>query len=167
MKGWIVDALQYKQWAESRIIEAVETLPTDGRTMAFARQQLGHMVIVEELFRSRLCGASPPHTATNVPDPAPLPVLSGRLRASTRWYLDYAASLSVDALETTVAFCFADGLPGSMRREEILFHIVNHGTYHRGAIGHALDLAGAARPADTYTVFIHAAQPQRRAVTLR
>lgn len=49
-----------------------------------------------------------------------------------------------------------------MTRQEILFHIVNHGTYHRGAIGHALDLAGAPRPADTYTVFIHAAQPQRR-----
>ena len=46
-----------------------------------------------------------------------------------------------------------------MTRQEILFHIVNHGTYHRGAIGHALDLAGAPRPADTYTLYIHSAQP--------
>ena len=39
----------------------------------------------------------------------------------------------------------ADGRDGGMTRQEILFHIVNHGTYHRGAIGHALDLAGAPR----------------------
>jgi uncharacterized damage-inducible protein DinB len=49
-----------------------------------------------------------------------------------------------------------------MTRLEILFQIVNYGTHHRGAIGHALDLAHAPRPADTYTVFIHAAQPERR-----
>jgi uncharacterized damage-inducible protein DinB len=49
-----------------------------------------------------------------------------------------------------------------MTRQEILFHIVNHGTYHRGAIGHALDLVGAVRPADTYTVFSHSVEPSRR-----
>ena len=49
-----------------------------------------------------------------------------------------------------------------LTREEIIYHLINHGTYHRGAIGHALDLAAAPRPADTYTVFIHAAEPERR-----
>jgi len=49
-----------------------------------------------------------------------------------------------------------------MTRLEILFHIINHGTYHRGAIGHALDLAQVSHPADTYTVFIHATEPERR-----
>ncbi|MCW8365484.1 DinB family protein, partial [Pseudomonas aeruginosa] len=40
-------------------------------------------------------------------------------------------------------------------RARVLFHTVNHGTYHRGAIGHALDLAGAPRPADTYTCLLY------------
>lgn len=30
------------------------------------------------------------------------------------------------------------------------------------SFGHALDLAGAPRPADTYTLYIHSAQPERR-----
>jgi len=51
----------------------------------------------------------------------------------------------------------------SLTREEVIYHLINHGTYHRGAIGHALDLARAPRPADTYTVFVHAAEPERRA----
>jgi uncharacterized damage-inducible protein DinB len=61
-----------------------------------------------------------------------------------------------------IRFQFVDGQRGSLTREEILFHLVNHGTYHRGAMGHALDLANAHRPADTYTVFIHSVEPGRR-----
>jgi len=49
-----------------------------------------------------------------------------------------------------------------LSREEAIFHLINHGTYHRGAIGHALDRAEGSRPADTYTVFIHGAEPERR-----
>jgi uncharacterized damage-inducible protein DinB len=65
-------------------------------------------------------------------------------------------------LQGSVRFTFTDGKPGLLSREEVIFHLVNHGSYHRGAIGHALDLANASRPADTFTVFIHSAEPHRR-----
>ncbi len=61
-----------------------------------------------------------------------------------------------------VVLVFSDGLNGAMTCEEMLFHLINHGTYHRGAIGHALDLAGGKRPADTYSVFVHGIEPERR-----
>jgi hypothetical protein len=35
-------------------------------------------------------------------------------------------------------------------------------SYHRGTIGHALDLSGGNHPLDTYTVFVHEAEPIRR-----
>jgi uncharacterized damage-inducible protein DinB len=89
--------------------------------------------------------------------------LDRRLSASNAWFARYLEEID-PALSTQVCrFVFVDGLPGSLSRQEILFHVVNHGTYHRGAIGHALDLAGAQRPADTYTVFIHAEESARRA----
>ena len=89
-------------------------------------------------------------------------VLWRRLAASNEWLGGYVAGLTQQALGETIRFTFTDGKHGSLRREEIIFHLINHGTYHRGAIGHALDLAQAARPADTFTVFIHSAQPARR-----
>jgi len=49
-----------------------------------------------------------------------------------------------------------------MNIEEILFHIVNYGSYHRGLIAHALDLAGVAHPADGYGIYIHEKSPERR-----
>ncbi|WP_410961836.1 DinB family protein, partial [Salmonella sp. SAL4359] len=78
-------------------------------------------------------------------------VLRRRLEDSAAWFAGYVAELPLERRGEWLRFRFADGRDGGMTRQEILFHIVNHGTYHRGAIGHALDLAGAPRPADNYT----------------
>ena len=82
--------------------------------------------------------------------------------AANQWLLTYAKSLSASQLKEDISFTFVDGKRGRLSREEVIFHLINHGTYHRGAIGHALDLAVGTRPADTYNVFIHAAEPERR-----
>ena len=161
----LADALRDKAWADRRTLDAVAAI--DRRqfpsAMAFARQQLNHMVLVEELFRARLLAAPEPHRSTNTQEVPELADLDRRLAASNEWLGAYAAALAPEALGETIRFTFTDGKPGSLRREEVIFHLVNHGTYHRGAIGHALDLAQAPRPADTFTVFVHAEQPTRRA----
>lgn len=158
------DSLRYKHWADRRTLDAVATIdkyrfPTQ---LAFARQQLNHMVRVEELFRARLAGGSEPHSTTNSDSVPELHELDDRLSVSNDWFQAHAGSLTAVQLKEIIHFQFVDGKRGALSREEIFFHVVNHGTYHRGAIGHALDLANAHRPADTYTVFIHAAEPDRR-----
>ncbi|NWK79211.1 DinB family protein [Aquitalea sp. LB_tupeE] len=157
-------AFAYKQWADQRTLQAVATLDATAQSaaLAFVCQQLNHMLIVEELFRARLLGLPAPHAATNTVSLPALDELQSRLHASDNWFADYATTLAPASRDEIIRFVFADGQAGSMSREEILFHIINHGTYHRGAIGHALEQAGAARPADTYTLYIHAAEPQRR-----
>ncbi len=162
------DAFAYKRWAMQRTLEAIRAV--DARafpaSVAFARQQLNHIVIVEELFRARLLGEAPPHAATNSVEVPALEVLAMRLEASDQWYAAHLAALAPAQWDQALRFRFADGRDGCMTRREILFHVLNHATYHRGAIGHALDLAGVPHQADTYTVFIHQAQPQRRAGTM-
>lgn len=160
----IVNQLRYKQWADQRTLDAVTSIDPERfpSQIAFACQQLNHMVRVEEVFQARLVGNAEPHSTTNSSVVPALAALSERLMASDDWLQTYAKSLSPEKLLEKISFRFLDGKGGSMTREEILFHLVNHGTYHRGAIGHALDIAGGLRPADTYTVFIHAAEPERR-----
>lgn len=160
-----LDAFKYKRWADQRTLDAIHTIDTTKfpSALAFARQQLNHMVRVEELFRARLAGEAEPHQSTNTEEVPELDTLTLRLGISNQWFASYVESLPAEHHQQTVAFAFVDGKRGRMTRQEILFHIVNHGTYHRGAIGHCLDLAEAPRPADTYTVFIHSAEPERRA----
>lgn len=160
----LIEAFKYKHWADRRTVDAVGAIDADAHpaSLSFARQQLNHMVRVEELFKARLLAEPEPHSSTNTEQVPDLAELDQRLMASNDWFSSYVADADVSALQGRLSFLFVDGNRGTMTREEILFHIINHGTYHRGAIGHALDLAHAARPADTYTVFIHAAEPHRR-----
>jgi uncharacterized damage-inducible protein DinB len=158
------DSLRYKCWADRRTLDAVAQIDEHRfpAAMAFARQQLNHMVRVEELFRARLLGEREPHATTNSDTVPGLEELERRLSASNDWLQAYAQSLAPDQRTEPIHFHFVDGQRGTLSRGEVLFHLVNHGTYHRGAVGHALDLADAPRPADTYTVFIHAVEPGRR-----
>ena len=157
-------ALQYKHWSDQRIFSAVQQVDRGQHEpqLQFALQQLNHMTIVEELFKARLLGAPAPHESTNTAAIPQLQQLEQRNAVSNRWFQGYAAELNADERDTAVVFQFADGQAGCLTRREILFHIINHGTYHRGAIGHALDLAGGLRPADTYTAYIHEVDPSRR-----
>lgn len=165
MHSMLVKAFQYKSWADQRTIAAIRQIDRAqfGGKFDFARQQLNHMVIVEELFKSRLLGEAAPHAVTNTATLPELDALQGRLEASNAWFSAFAARASSQD-EQVISFEFVDGQQGALSRQEMLFHVINHGTYHRGAIGHALDLSGAVRPADTYTVFIHQAEPERRQV---
>jgi len=158
------NSLRYKAWADRRTLDAVAKIDADlfPLALAFARQQLNHMVRVEELFRARLLGEPDPHSSTNSETVPAFGELDRRLSESNIWLQAYVESLPPDQLSQTVHFQFVDAKRGTLSREEALFHLVNHGTYHRGAIGHALDLAQTMRPADTYTVFIHSVEPDRR-----
>jgi uncharacterized damage-inducible protein DinB len=49
-----------------------------------------------------------------------------------------------------------------MSRQEMLTHVAVHGTYHRGEVGRILRQLSAPLPWDTFAVYLHQAQPERR-----
>jgi uncharacterized damage-inducible protein DinB len=163
----LFDALRYKAWADRRTLDAAAKIDAQRfpSAIAFARQQLNHMVRVEEIFRARLLATDEPHTSTNSEVVPELADLKKRLAASNEWLQTYVRSVSPAQLQESICFIFTDGKRGMLSREEVIFHLINHGSYHRGAVGHALDLADASRPADTFTVFVHSAEPHRRGET--
>lgn len=155
-------AFDYKRWADERTLRAIEAIDRNSfpDSYEFALQQINHMVIVEELFASRLTGASAPHSSTNTEVVPEFGDLERRLEKSNQWYAGYVPELS--DLGKRIPFVFADGKRGALSVEEILFHVLNHGSYHRGNIAHALDLASVPHPIDGYGIFIHEKEPRRR-----
>ncbi len=57
----------YKQWSDQRLFKAVDQINQVQylEDYNFAKQQFNHMIIVEELFRSRLENKKALHTQTN------------------------------------------------------------------------------------------------------
>ena len=112
--------------------------------------------------RSRLENTKALHTQTNTEFLPSLDELKQRIDKSHLWFIEFVQNIQSDQLAVIIHFQFIDKKTGSLSIEEILFHLINHGTYHRGNIAHALHHAQVVHPADTYTVFIHQNEPERR-----
>lgn len=159
----IIDTFKYKYWADERTLMAIKCIDENSfsEEYKFTLQQINHMIIVEDLFRSRLESMPEPHKATNTNCVPEFNELKSRLLESGKWYIDYVSNLSVEAGQNSISFRFTEK-GYSMKVDEMLFHVVNHGSYHRGSIARALDLANVAHPVDGYCAYIHEAEPSRR-----
>ncbi len=72
------------------------------------------------------------------------------------WYKDYVAQLSSNQLSEPINFTFIGGSDGEMTVSEILQHIVNHASYHRGHIEGVMYQMSIEPPTTDISVFLQA-----------
>jgi uncharacterized damage-inducible protein DinB len=156
---------RYSAWANQQMFEALHKLPADVPaahdggfgSMIFT---LNHNYVVDLIFRGHL--ESKPHgfTARNtetMPDLATLADAQGALDA---WYIAYGDTLTEALHDEVVPFKFVDGGPGAMSRGDMLLHVVNHKTYHRGFVAEMINRAHVKAPRMDLTVFLRDAPPR-------
>ena len=131
----------------------------DGLT---AIRTMNHTHVVDQIFRAHLTGTTHRYAAANTPETPALADLTAQISELDAWYIDYASSLTAAQLQERIVFTFTDGKRGRMTREEMLLHVITHGAYHRGAVGLILLRQGTTPPAETFTRYLHEAEPARR-----
>ena len=75
-------------------------------------------------------------------------------------YVSVARSWTAAELAETITFTFVGGGDGAMTREDILLHLVNHATYHRGFISTLLYPLKTNGAANDLTVFLRDGWPE-------
>jgi uncharacterized damage-inducible protein DinB len=100
--------------------------------------------------------------ATNTDATPELGELQFAVAQTDAWFEAYAATVSAEQLHQKLRFRFTDGDAGRMSREEMLVHVITHGSYHRGNVGQVLKLLSVAPPRDLYTRFLHVSETERR-----
>lgn len=155
---------KYKAWANAQLFVALQKLDpeTHQSERHTAIRTLNHIYVVDRIFAAHLSGATHPYTATNTTETPTLDELRQVVAESDRWYLDYVAALPAERLPENLPFTFTDGAQGRMSREEMLAHVITHGSNHRGAIGQIMKQVSVAPPRDIFTGFLHKTEPQRR-----
>lgn len=136
--------IRYKAWANQLTYERVAELPPEELTRE--RQTnfktiihtLNHVYVVDDIFRAHLEGRAHGYIARNTETSPPLETLWSNVQAMDRWYVELADRLTDAELSEIIAFEFVGGGEGAMSRMEILHHIVNHATYHRGFVSDML-----------------------------
>lgn len=163
MVAALLQLAHYKAWADARLYEALTALTADALaapSRIFAGsilRTLNHVYLMDVVWKSHLLGV-PHHLTTRNPETAPpLHVLRDAQRDIDAWYVEYAAALSPAARDEIVRFTFIGGGAGDMTREEIVHHVVNHASYHRGHMAAMLNQIGAQPPTTDLPVFVREA----------
>ncbi|WP_020405797.1 DinB family protein [Hahella ganghwensis] len=158
-------AFQYKKWANNELLNFGEQqfskLPESDST--FFIRILNHTAVVDSLFISRILGEPEKYSGDNTVETPTLSELRETMNQNDSWLVDFAESTSKEELKRIVSFNFVDGDTGQMSVEEILLHLLTHGSNHRGMASRVLAENNLERPKDTFTRYLHQVEPSRRA----
>ncbi len=151
---------RYNAWANQLIFEAVAKLApeevTKERKTLFKNMThtLNHNYIINLIWQAHLEGREHGFTARNTKDHPPLDKLWNMQQAIDKWYISWGKQLSIETLDKEVNFKLIGGNEGTMTCSEILLHIVNHTTYHRGFIADMFYQIPAKPPTTDLPVFL-------------
>lgn len=151
---------RYNAWADKLTFEAVAALPegeaTKPRTTLFRNivHTLNHILVIDRIFQAHLEQREHGYAARNTAEPLPFEELRRAQEGVDRWYVDWADSMTETALEEKIAFTFVGGGDGVMTRNEILLHVVNHTSYHRGFVADMFFHVPARPPTTDLPVFL-------------
>lgn len=146
--------LDYHYWARDRLLDAVELLSPEqftrdtGSSFPSVRHTLAHILLAERVWCSRFQGQSP----SSMPAYEAFTDLDAirkgwnEQEAELRFLV---ASSGESGLERVIEYVRMAGQVSSSRFWQMVQHVVNHATYHRGQVVTMLRQLGAGPPAST------------------
>jgi uncharacterized damage-inducible protein DinB len=154
---------RYAAWANTLLYASIAELPpvelTRERQIVFGSlpRTLNHVYSMDLVWQGHLEGR--PHGfTTRIPEAGrSVAELAATQTSLDAWYIRYAEALRDSAAEEIVDFTFIGGGQGSMSRIDILLHVVNHTTYHRGHIAGMLYQIPVDLPTTDLPVFLRGA----------
>jgi uncharacterized damage-inducible protein DinB len=156
---------RYNAWANKLIFDSVAALPegeaTKPRQSLFKNivHMLNHNYVIDRIFQAHMEGRAHGYAARNTPDPPPLADLWRLQQDVDAWYIGWSDMQTEATLAETINFTFVGGGEGAMTRGDILMHITNHTTYHRGFVAEMFYQVPARPPTTDLPVFLRDAPP--------
>ena len=160
---------RFSAWAGARLYDALAGMPPEILSMRRPHREKGilgvlsHIYVVDRIWQANLEGRAHGFTARNLPEAMPFEEARAALTALDRWYVDYAASRSEAHLEEVVDFHYVGGQPASLARVDMLLHVINHRTWHRGYIADMMYESGSKPPTIDLNVYLRDVEPARTA----
>jgi uncharacterized damage-inducible protein DinB len=131
--------IDYHYWARDRVLDALATITPEqftrpmGNSFSSVRDTVAHLCSAERIWITRLKG----ETSKGLQTPERLPDLDAARKEWAELESDMREQLArsgPEAVERTIEYQDLRGNDQSDVLWQILQHIVNHGTYHRGQI---------------------------------
>jgi uncharacterized damage-inducible protein DinB len=149
--------IAYDEWANARLLGAASALSLAdqerglGGSFGSVRAVVAHVVGAEWLWLQRWRGENP---STLPPWLGESTVqLHARLAQVEAERTILVAALRDEDVHREVAYRLLNGTPGTRRLDELILHVVNHSTYHRGQIADMIRRLGVKPPSSDLLEF--------------
>ena len=142
--------LRYNEWASRRLLEAVAQLTPEEQTRDFKTADssvvgtLAHVFAADRIWLSRVRGAA--RTTFISPEDRSLELLQRDWPAVHSGWHEVIAAETSDSVLRKIAFRALDGTPYQQPLWQIVLHLVNHGSHHRGQVSGFLRAMGHPPP---------------------
>lgn len=152
MRDHFLTMARYNAWANSRLYEMAGSLPDEsyrkevGAYFKSLRGTLNHILTADSIWMRRLTGVG------NHPDKLDaimfdeLPALHAARTAMDARIIGFAEHITDVQLNEMWEYRTLNGTPQRQRRREVLAHLFNHQTHHRGQAHAILSILGVAEP---------------------
>jgi uncharacterized damage-inducible protein DinB len=156
--AYLTELYAYTHWANEKYLAAAEALtPEDftrpqGHSWGSVHGMLVHMLAAEWIWLRRLLGNSPTHMF----DPQDFPSLAS---IRTRWsavraeLAGFLNAQTAESLQQIVHYRNTAGKPFSLPVWQILVHLANHATHHRGELAAMYALMNTPHEQDDWLIY--------------
>ena len=144
---------EYNRWANRRVVDACGAIDSSaftrssGGSFGSIRETLAHIAWAEWLWLERWQHRSPKQAA--LPDASDLEAIARAIEDVARGQQSFIEQISDDRLSERIAYINIKGERWEYTLAEMLQHVVNHSTYHRGQIVTLLRQVGATAVSST------------------
>jgi uncharacterized damage-inducible protein DinB len=149
------ELFEYNRWATAKILECVAPLTSEelqrptGGSFGSLGGTLVHACGADWVWLERLHGRSP-RSLPQEEDLSSFEAIRTRWAAVEKQRDEYLAKLSPERLQEWLSYVNFAGESCKYRLSEVLFHIANHLTYHRGQVVSQLRQLGKPAAATDY-----------------
>ena len=153
---------RYNAWANKLTFDAVAALPqgeaTRERKSLFKNMvhTLNHNYVIDRIWQAHLEGREHGYGARNTPDHPPLDELWRVQQEIDAWYIAWADAQTDASLAERLTVTLIGGNRTAMTRGEMLLHVINHTSYHRGFVGDLFYQVPARPPTTDLPVYLKA-----------
>lgn len=150
--------LRFLAWATAMILDAAKQLPPAeyekdrGSSYGGIRGTLEHIFRADNVWFSRVAG-EPFGNIADVPVPSSLPDLEKEWMALLQRFQNWYAQLQPNQYAIEIRYTNSQGQPFSTPLWQVLLHLVNHSSYHRGQVVTMMRQAGFRPPTTDLIVF--------------
>ena len=152
MKSHFAMLADYNAWANGRLYRMASRMPDEqyrrdvGAYFKSLHGTLNHIMVADLIWMCRLTGAGEHPTNLDAIVFDDFPSLSAARQQEDQRIIAYVESLSDAQLEETWDYRTLNGTPQKQLRREILAHLFNHQTHHRGQAHTILTVLGVCEP---------------------